>query len=90
MKQPINEVRRMQQLANVIEEGQTEIEKVSKSQLKKLINSSLSKEEELKKLESLVSSIENSSISLHKKEGYTSGLADGFRLYSHWIRTQIK
>jgi len=75
-----------EEIEKVIKE---EIEKVSKSQLKKIINSSLSQEDELKKLESLVSSMSNSSIALHKKEGYIPGLTDGFRSYSHWIRTQI-
>jgi len=74
------------ELRQIIKE---EVEKMSKSQLKKIINASLSKEDELKKLESLVDSMKNSSISLHKQEGYIPGLTDGFRLYSHWIRTQI-
>jgi hypothetical protein len=74
----------------LLNEEQTNMGKVTKSQLKKIIDSSLTKDEEVKKLESLITSMQNSSIPHHKKEGYVSGLADGFRLYSDWVRNKIK
>tara|TARA_R110000796_G_scaffold127395_1_gene242703 strand:+ start:1016 stop:1282 length:267 start_codon:yes stop_codon:yes gene_type:complete len=74
----------------LLKEEQTSIGKVTKSQLKKIIDSSLTKDEEVKKLESLIASMQNSLIPLYKKEGYVPGLADGFRLYSDWVRNKIK